>query len=1513
MNNPEENKKQPKPQNQPNAVFESQVAEDTQIGPIETTEPAEHPLLTSPLTTHPKNPTETNRQLRQLNEEERLPNGRKGQTGSKKTLKSRLKTFPRSKTHPITKANPFSKIFFCWISEVLQISRNTPWTQEMHYNLPKEEKMETHSKNFYNEFLTKQDLWLTIWAVYKWYFLEVIIVMFFLPIYSFSSSVFSSNIIGQIKKKVDLRDPAVLQRMILSLLAIAFITSSTVVIQKLYIFRVDRFSLRIRSAVLAVIQRKIMRFSTLNSRYFTEGNITNLFQVDCKRLTTFFQEYLIVMQSFFTVVIGVAYMVYNLGWRPTGFVVAAYTANVILYIIFYCVRAKFTRSLLFHKDNRMAYFQNVLQNLEYVKIRALENFYSTKIFERREKELRAQKRTIWLMCFGSYADWSSFAFAAWAMVSYYTYFSDSGGADLSPESFFAGYLILNLLNSPIYHCIFRVNRLVEVRVSLMRISRFLTAKEVDANNLEELDPKKGLALRILSGNFKWKADEEMLIKVDQDKVEQVIERRDTIIKSCIDRESSANRLTRKIEKNPKIELQVQENAFGQKRVQSELEANLNVKKNSLKIEEFDGEDFRLRGVNLAIKKGEVVIVFGESSSGKSSLLYAMLGEMIPEDKKTKVQKSGKIGYLSQSRWLIGDSIKENICMGKPFDSNWMSTCLESSQLIHDMRMFEQGLDTILGDTSDTVSGGQRARIALSRCFYQNPDIFILDDPTSSLDSKVTAKIMEQIRKNKAWDGKTFIISTNNIKMFDYADKIVFVGKGKVEFFGEYEEMMRVDSIREKVEELRLAKGVLDQEAKEDEEEDRGVVEEGGMELDYSEEYGVVENDREMMAKSLRLLENEEGYEHQEILESEEIHQSHAKHSKKPQNVEKIEKGEKTEETKKFFLKEDKATGGFSMDVIKRSLKGSGGYIWFVFTYFVIPFGLMYGFRKVLDTTVEWGNKYADFGIKDNSLLNQILFWMNYNGILGFIKRYVVFISLVWLGRQMHSKMVFRILHCQINEFLKRIPIGQIINRFSNDIDVVDKEMGDTLYTLNYLLPKNYLNIYSIVIGVKNRFMVVPIICFILTAFWMRAKYMRAKREMVRLFQITRSPVVGLGSACILGSPVIRCLKNQEYLQKRAEKLIDENSKNRLLDVALDAWFSVNLSVIDFFVVQIPCYGLLLYTLYYADINDDQEFNNLTIFMMLIIDFSQELSKMLNYLCLAEGKFVSIERCLKFETIAPEEGYLTFQRDATVFQNPDINLKRAYRFLDRYRRTELFPSGLIEIKGVSARYPTGAKDVIDNVSLTILPKEKVGIVGRTGAGKSTFIKLLWRGMAPYKGSIKIDGQDISKIDLKIFRDQMTVISQATNLFEGTIASNISAKPMTDDELANTEALLKSLKFPAKKLAVPNLMFHLETEASNLSEGEKQIISYVRGVYNKRRIVILDEASAYVDNETEKGFKDLAKHAFAESTVFIIAHRIQTVIDCDKILVLGDGRVLEFDTPENLLADPTSEFSKICKKA
>lgn len=182
------------------------------------------------------------------------------------------------------------------------------------------------------------------------------------------------------------------------------------------------------------------------------------------------------------------------------------------------------------------------------------------------------------------------------------------------------------------------------------------------------------------------------------------------------------------------------------------------------------------------------------------------------------------------------------------------------------------------------------------------------------------------------------------------------------------------------------------------------------------------------------------------------------------------------------------------------------------------------------------------------------------------------------------------------------------------------------------------------------------------------------------------------------------------------------------------------------------------------------------------------------------------------------------------------------------------------------------------------------------------------MSPRQGSIVIDGKDIQAWDLKTFRKNVTWISQASNLFEGTIESNLSITKMSRSDKNRICDMLKELNFSLQKID-DELSYEIEAEGSNLSEGEKQILSLVRGIYDKNKVVILDEISSFVDKKIEVKFNQICQREFGDCTVFTIAHRLDNVANCDKILVLEEGRVKEFDSPRALLDNAESEFFKM----
>ena len=252
---------------------------------------------------------------------------------------------------------------------------------------------------------------------------------------------------------------------------------------------------------------------------------------------------------------------------------------------------------------------------------------------------------------------------------------------------------------------------------------------------------------------------------------------------------------------------------------------------------------------------------------------------------------------------------------------------------------------------------------------------------------------------------------------------------------------------------------------------------------------------------------------------------------------------------------------------------------------------------------------------------------------------------------------------------------------------------------------------------------------------------------------------------------------------------------------------------------------------------------------------------------------------------------------------------------------LITRGKVQFNNVSAKYPTKPNPVLYNVSFEVKPGEKIGIIGRTGAGKTSLIKLFWMCLEPSEGVVLVDDKNVMKIDLKALRSNMDIISQETAIFEGSLRENLDPRleycyDKNSAEFKEKEKeLLKKLYeigITEESLEGKGLDYEITAGGGNLSLGQKQLISFMRVLMAPKRLMILDEATANIDVKTERLMQDAVRKEFKHSTMFIIAHRLQTVLDCDRILIMDKGKIAEFDTPHNLLQNPQSIFSEIYAK-
>ena len=533
------------------------------------------------------------------------------------------------------------------------------------------------------------------------------------------------------------------------------------------------------------------------------------------------------------------------------------------------------------------------------------------------------------------------------------------------------------------------------------------------------------------------------------------------------------------------------------------------------------------------------------------------------------------------------------------------------------------------------------------------------------------------------------------------------------------------------------------------------------------------------------------------------------------------------------------------------------------------------------------------------------------------------------------------MHAKLGGFLQRVSSGQIINRFTKDIDKIDTVLGSVLSVITLEMTLVIMDIIVVIWTTNQLLLMIPCFLFVIFALAYQRKYMRLKRELTRLQNITNSPVIGWCTAVLKSCAEVRVLKKENYVRKIFIDFIDENTKNSLINYGLDAWFQTRITILNLVLVLIPSYSYVFYSLYTVEGGEGIDIQKLIMFVLGTTKLTADMGDFMVWLSQFETSMVSVERCQAFEELEVEDNYKDYARQEKLYTMPKRN---AITEILKNDSKVLFPLGKVELVNLTAKYPTKSTSVLKKLNLVVQPAEKIGIVGRTGAGKTSFIKLFWKCLDSQEGQLLIDGKDIETLDLKSMRREIMVISQETALFAGTLRENIeptleymfgekdikkskkkrrATKKKLDpfeeemkEKVAEKEKwiveVLGELGFGMDKIEKQGLDFEIDAGGDNLSQGEKQIVCFVRALAEKKKVIILDEATAAIDLKTEQAIQKRIESDFKDSTMFIIAHRIQTVLSCDKILVLDDGYMKEFDTPQNLLKNPDSDFSQIYQK-
>ncbi|XP_060921677.1 multidrug resistance-associated protein 1 isoform X1 [Labrus mixtus] len=484
------------------------------------------------------------------------------------------------------------------------------------------------------------------------------------------------------------------------------------------------------------------------------------------------------------------------------------------------------------------------------------------------------------------------------------------------------------------------------------------------------------------------------------------------------------------------------------------------------------------------------------------------------------------------------------------------------------------------------------------------------------------------------------------------------------------------------------------------------------------------------------------------------------------------------------------------------------------------------------------------------------------------------------SRCLHQSMLYDVLRSPMS-FFERTPSGNLVNRFAKEMDTIDSVIPSIIKMFMGSMFNVVGSCVIILIATPLVAIIIPVLG--LLYFFVQRFYVASSRQLKRLESVSRSPIYTHFNETLLGTSVIRAFGEQERFIRESDQRVDHNQKAYYPSIVANRWLAVRLEFVGNVIVSSAAL--------FAVIARESLSPGI---MGLSISYALQLTASLTWLVRmssdVETNIVAVERVKEYSETEKEAEWK----------------------LDSSSLPAGWPTeGRIQIRDFSLRYRPDLEPAIRNISIDIQGGEKVGIVGRTGAGKSSLMLGLFRIIEAAEGNIFIDAVDVSKLGLHELRSRITIIPQDPVLFSGSLRMNLDPFDCYSDE-----EVWRALEFSHLKSFVSGLPDKLNHECSeggeNLSVGQRQLLCLARALLRKTKILVLDEATAAVDMETDNLIQSTIRSQFEDCTVLTIAHRLNTIMDYNRVLVLEKGEMAEFDSPAVLTAQ-RGAFYKMAKDA
>ncbi|CAG9767681.1 unnamed protein product [Ceutorhynchus assimilis] len=887
----------------------------------------------------------------------------------------------------------------------------------------------------------------------------------------------------------------------------------------------------------------------------------------------------------------------------------------------------------------------------------------------------------------------------------------------------------------------------------------------------------------------------------------------------------------------------------------------------------------LSNLEMVVPKGKLCAIVGPVGSGKSSLLQLLLGELPPTHGKIKI--GSNLAYSSQEPWLFVASVRKNIMFGTHYDRQRYKEVTKVCALEKDFEQLPHGDKTMVGERGVSLSGGQRARINLARAIYREADVYLLDDPLSAVDTHVGKHLFDKCIV-KYLKGKTRILVTHQLQYLKKADLIVVLNEGRIEAMGTFRELSNSqldftkmlasadETIEEKEHEQLVASlrkvsrgsesdSILEQTIHDEENEEKGGVKGATPFWDYLKSVNSI---CFLVTTIIILALSQAVCTCTDLWVALWTSQEEIRHLSGATIVDpSTNPGSIVDDI--ILLKPESPPLNASYHTYQQKINETSNTIFFGIKYEDV-------FDQIQIDNVMHSLFKTDVAIYFYASL--ILLTI----ILSLTRSFMFFKATMMASKNIHSNMF----HCLLKapmRFFDVNPSGRVLNRFSKDIGAIDEILPRALMESIQIL----LVMMGILVSVtiSSYYMVAAIIILGYIFLKVRGWYVASAKHIKHIEGIAKSPVFSHMSSSLNGLTTIRASQAEKVLITEFDNHQDVHTSAWFLTIMCTVSFGLWLDIICVVFITSVCFGFVL-------AEDFGQHQNGSL-VGLALSQSMILTGMLQYGMRQTAEVInqltSVERVLQYTKLENEGPFVTPENKLPLLPWPSL--------------------GKIEFKNLSLFYSLEQSPVLKNLRLLVRSGEKIGIVGRTGAGKSSLISALFR-LAPLRGKILIDGLDTAVVGLTDLRKKISIIPQEPVLFSSSLRFNLDPfNEFVDDKLW---AVLEEVEL---KDLVTTLDFEVSEGGSNFSLGQRQLLCLARAMLRNNKVLVLDEATANVDARTDGLIQTTIRKKFKNCTVLTIAHRLNTVMDSDKVLVMDAGEIKEFGHPHKLLQMKNGHFTSM----